>query len=165
MTSKNIIDVDGTDVQSNGSVSDEELDSLLSSEEEDDEFKTEFLDERMQVVTRARSLIMYWQQLHQQVSQVKEGYNLAKLWDDEELKGTYMEQGRPLVKKEKILNEVVRDVLAELKDVPFLSRQELLQLPKWMLKTLNVRIEDAPDIPDSALVTEDSEEDSGKSKF
>ena len=51
----------------NNSVSDEELDSLLSASDEDDEFKTEFVDERMEVVTPARSLIMYWHQLHQQV--------------------------------------------------------------------------------------------------
>ena len=87
----------------NNSISDEELDSLLSASDEDDEFKTEFVDERMEVVTRARSLIMYWHQLHQQVSQIREGYNLAKLWEDEELKTQYMEQGRPLITKEKIL--------------------------------------------------------------
>ena len=88
----------------NSSISDEELDSLLSASDEDDEFKTEFVDERMEVVTRARSLIMYWHQLHQQVSQIKEGYSLAKMWEDEDLKSQYMEQGRPLIKKEKILN-------------------------------------------------------------
>ena len=43
----------------NNSISDEELDSLLSASDEDDEFKTEFVDERMEVVTRARlSLIL-----------------------------------------------------------------------------------------------------------
>jgi len=141
----------------NNSISDEELDSLLSSSDEDDEFKIEFVDERMEVVTRARSLIMYWHQLHQQVSQIREGYNLAKLWDDEELKTQYMDQGRPLIKKEKVLNEVIKEILEELQDVPFLSQQELIQLPKWMLKTLNVRIEDAPDIPESVeAVAEES---------
>ena len=141
----------------NNSVSDEELDSLLSASDEDDEFKTEFVDERMEVVTRARSLIMYWHQLHQQVSQIREGYNLAKLWEDEELKTQYMEQGRPLITKEKILNGVIKEILEELKDVAFLSQQELVQLPKWMLKTLNVRIEDAPDVPESGeAVAEES---------
>ena len=60
---------------------------------------------------------------------------------------------------------MVRDVLTELKDVPFLTQSEMVQLPKWMLKTLNVRIDDTSDMPESALVTEDSEDDSGKSKF
>ena len=166
MTSENIIEGEVKEVVSdNGSVSDEELDSLLSDSGEEDEFKTEFIDDRMQVVTRARSLIIYWQQLHQQISQIREGYSLAKLWEDEELKTQYMEQGRPLLKKEKILNEVVRDVLTELKDIPFLTQSEMVQLPKWMLKTLNVRIDDTSDMPESALVTEDSEDDSGKSKF
>ena len=142
MTSENIIEGEVKEVVSdNGSVSDEELDSLLSDSGEEDEFKTEFIDERMQVVTRARSLIMYWQQLHQQISQVREGYKLAKMWEDEELKTQYMEQGRPLIKKEKILNNVVKDVLGELKDVPFLSQSELVQLPKWMLRTLNVNVD------------------------
>ena len=141
----------------NNSVSDEELDSLLSASDEDDEFKTEFVDERMEVVTRARSLIMYWHQLHQQVSQIREGYNLAKLWEDEELKTQYMEQGRPLITKEIILNGGIKEILEELKDVAFLSQQELVQLPKWMLKTLNVRIEDAPDVPESGeAVAEES---------
>ena len=150
----------------NNSVSDEELDSLLSASDEDDEFKTEFVDERMEVVTSARSLIMYWHQLHQQVAQIKEGYSLAKMWEDEDLKTQYMEQGRPLIKKEKILNEDIKEILTELKDVAFLSQQELIQLPKWMLKTLNVRIEDAPDIPESGLVAEgETADDSGKSQF
>jgi len=166
MTSEKIIEGEAKEVvNDNGVMSDEELDSLLSDSGEEDEFKTEFIDARMQVVTRARSLIMYWQQLHQQISQIREGYSLAKLWEDEELKTQHMEQGKPLLKKEKILNEVVRDVLTELKDVPFLTQSEMVQLPKWMLKTLNVRIDDTSDMPESALVTEDSEDDSGKSKF
>jgi len=166
MTSEKIIEGEAKEVvNDNGVMSDEELDSLLSDSGEEDEFKTEFIDKRMQVVTRARSLIMYWQQLHQQISQIREGYSLAKLWEDEELKTQHMEQGKPLLKKEKILNEVVRDVLTELKDVPFLTQSEMVQLPKWMLKTLNVRIDDTSDMPESALVTEDSEDDSGKSKF
>ena len=78
MTSKNILDEEKVDLESqNGSATDADLDALLSSEAEEDEFKTEFVDERLQIVTRARSLIMYWQQLHQQISQIKEGYKLA----------------------------------------------------------------------------------------
>ena len=50
-----------------------------------------------------------------------------------------------------------KEILEELKDVAFLSQQELVQLPKWMLKTLNVRIEDAPDVPESGeAVAEES---------
>lgn len=171
MTSEKIIDAEVTEVVNSGEVTDEELESLLSSEGEgDDEFKTEFVDERMTVITRARSLIIYWHQLHQQISQIKEGYSLAKMWDDAELKNQYMEQGRPLIKKEKILNDVVKDVLGELKDVPFLTQAELMQLPKWMLKILNVRIdvveEETASLPDSALVQEDDTEGtSAKSSF
>ena len=163
MTSKNILDEEKVDLESqNGSATDADLDALLSSEAEEDEFKTEFVDKRLQVVTRARSLIMYWQQLHQQISQIKEGYKLAKLWEDDELKNQYMEQGRPLVEKEKILNKVIKDVLSELKDVPFLSQNELIQLPKWMLKTLNVNIgtESSEDSVETEPVTTES-----KSKF
>lgn len=170
MTSEKIIDAEETKVVDNGEVTDDELDALLSDTDSDDEFKTEFVDERMTTVTRARSLIMYWHQLHQEISQVREGYALAKMWDDDELKTRHMEQGRPLIKKEKILNEVVRDVLTELKNVPFLSQSELVQLPKWMLKTLNVRLEDPVEevssLPDSALVQEDdAKTTSSKSSF
>ena len=157
MTNEKIIEGEAKEVvNDNGAMSNEELDSLLSDSGEEDEFKTEFIDERMQVVTRARSLIMYWQQLHQQISQIREGYSLAKLWEDEELKTQHMEQGKPLLKKEKILNEVVRDVLTELRDVPFLTQSEMVQLPKWMLKVLNVRIDtDSP--PSEALLSEEEE--------
>jgi len=73
-----------------------------------------------------------------------------------------MEQGRPLVEKEKILNKVIKDVLSELKDVPFLSQNELIQLPKWMLNTLNVTIstESSEDSVETEPVTTES-----KSKF
>jgi hypothetical protein len=159
MTSEKIIEGEAKEVvNDNGAMSNEELDSLLSDSGEEDEFKTEFIDERMQVVTRARSLIMYWQQLHQQISQIREGYSLAKLWEDEELKTQHMEQGRPLLKKEKILNEVVRDVLTELKDIPFLTQTEMVQLPKWMLKILNVRI-DTDSTPPESLLSEEEETD------
>ena len=103
MTSEKV-DVEETNV--NGDMSDDELDSFLSAAEEEDEFKTEFVDQRMETTIRARSLIMYWHQLHQQVAQIKEGYSLAKMWEDEDLKNQYMEQGRPLIKKEKILNVI-----------------------------------------------------------
>ena len=167
MTNEKIIEEEVKEVvNDNGAMSNEELDSLLSDSGEEDEFKTEFIDERMQVVTRARSLIMYWQQLHQQISQIREGYSLAKLWEDEELKTQYMEQGRPLLKKEKILNEVVRDVLTELRDIPFLTQTEMMQLPKWMLKVLNVRI-DGSTPPSEALLSEEEETDTpvGKTPF
>ena len=159
MTSEKIIEGEAKEVvNDNGAMSNEELDSLLSDSGEEDEFKTEFIDERMQVVTRARSLIMYWQQLHQQISQIREGYSLAKLWEDEELKTQHMEQGKPLLKKEKILNEVVRDVLTELRDIPFLTQTEMVQLPKWMLKVLNVRI-DTDSTPPESLLSEEEETD------
>ena len=159
MTNEKIIEGEAKEVvNDNGAMSNEELDSLLSDSGEEDEFKTEFIDERMQVVTRARSLIMYWQQLHQQISQIREGYSLAKLWEDEELKTQHMEQGKPLLKKEKILNEVVRDVLTELRDVPFLTQSEMVQLPKWMLKVLNVRI-DTDSTPPESLLSEEEETD------
>jgi len=69
-----------------------------------------------------------------------------------------MEQGRPLLKKEKILNEVVRDVLTELRDIPFLTQTEMMQLPKWMLKVLNVRI-DTDSTPPESLLSEEEETD------
>ena len=168
MTSKNILGVEDVEVKSDSEeTSDEDLESLLLSSDED-EFKNEFVDERLELVTRARSLIMYWHQLHQQLSQVREGYSLAKLWEDDDLKGQHMEQGRPLIKKEKILNEVIRDVLGELKNVPFLTQQELLQLPKWMLKTLNVRLDDTDSMNGTGDISEsvkETEADSVKSKF
>tara|TARA_R110000824_G_scaffold118075_1_gene270218 strand:+ start:516 stop:1025 length:510 start_codon:yes stop_codon:yes gene_type:complete len=169
MPSKNLLGVEDVEVKSDSEeTSNEDLESLLLSSSDENEFKNEFVDERLEVVTRARSLIMYWHQLHQQLSQVREGYSLAKLWEDDELKGQYMEQGRPLIKKEKILNEVIRDVLGELKNVPFLSQPELLQLPKWMLKTLNVRLDDADSVNGTGDVSEVVEEpviDSAKSRF
>jgi len=169
MTSKNILEVEDTEMKSDSKeMSDEDLDSLLLSSDEEDEFKNEFVDERLDTVTRARSLIMYWHQLRQQLSQVREGYSLSKLWEDDELKGQYLEQGRPLVKKEKILNKVIKDVLSELKDVAFLSSGELLQLPKWMLKTLNVRLDDTDNVNGIGDVSESVKEtktDSVKSKF
>ena len=168
MTSKNILEVEDVEVKSSSEeTSTEDLEALLLSSDED-EFKTEFVDERLETVTRARSLIMYWHQLHQQISQVREGYSLAKLWEDDELKSQHMEQGRPLVKKEKILNEVIRDVLGELKNVPFLTQQELIQLPKWMLKLLNVRLDDTNNVDGTGDISElvkETKADSAKSKF
>jgi len=99
MTSKNILGVEDVEVKSDSEeTSNEDLESLLLLSSDEDEFKNEFVDERLEVVTRARSLIMYWHQLHQQLSQVREGYSLAKLWEDDDLKGQHMEQGRPLIK-------------------------------------------------------------------
>jgi len=169
MTSKNILGVEDIEVNSNSEeTSTEDLEALLLSSDEEDEFKNEFIDERLETVTRARSLIMYWHQLHQQISQIREGYSLAKLWEDDELKSQHMEQGRPLVKKEKILNEVIRDVLGELKNVPFLTQQELIQLPKWMLKLLNVRLDDTNNVDgtvDISKSVKETEADLVKSKF
>ena len=72
------------------------------------------------------------------------------------------------MKKEKVLNKVLKDVLGELKDVPFLTQQELLQLPKWMLKTLNVRLDTAANengTGDISTSVKETEADSVKSKF
>lgn len=101
-----------------------------------DNLEEEYIDATILKVRKARALIMYWHGLSSDVSSVKEGYHLAKKWDDEDLKKQYIEQGRPMVKKLNILEGELKEALPELKGKVFLRDDELELLPKWMLKLI-----------------------------
>ena len=67
----------------------EEVSAWLDSEDEADEF----IDTKLIDVRRAWSLLQFWQEITAIVDQLKEGYRLAKLWEDDDLKNQYLEQG------------------------------------------------------------------------
>lgn len=119
-------------------LSDAEIEEWLSEplEEED------YADSKINTVRQVRAQLQFWHDLNNQLSIAREGYTLARKWDDEKLKERYIKEGGPLVKKMKILEARLKEYLPLLKNVQFLRQEELQLLPKWILKLLNVRIEE-----------------------
>tara|TARA_Y100000310_G_scaffold138037_2_gene136950 strand:- start:1443 stop:1901 length:459 start_codon:yes stop_codon:yes gene_type:complete len=107
-----------------------------------DDLEEDYIDNTLLDIRRGRSLLMFWHQLNTELSNIREGYILAKKWDDEELKQRYIEQGKPQIKRMKILEGEVKENLEKLRDKRVFTQQELILLPKWMLKILDVKIEE-----------------------
>ena len=112
----------------------EEVSAWLDSDDEADEF----IDTKLVDVRKARSLLQFWQEITASVDQLKEGYRLAKLWKDDELKNQYLEQGNPLVKKLTVLKTELEEFLPRVEGINFISDAELSILPKWIHKSLGV---------------------------
>ena len=112
----------------------EEVSAWLDSDDEADEF----IDTKLIDVRKARSLLQFWQEITASVDQLKEGYRLAKLWKDDELKNQYLEQGNPLVKKLSVLKIELQEFLPRVEGLNFLSDAELSVFPKWIHKSLGV---------------------------
>jgi len=124
--------------------SDETLDfeARLLEEDFDSEGSEDlYVDPTLLQIREARALIRMWHDMSSQLIEVKTGYRMAKKWDDDELKTRYLDAGKPLIKKVDILEQSLKDALKPLKDTPFLEEQELRLLPKWVHKTLGIRIE------------------------
>ena len=98
-----------------------------------------YYDHRVPLVRRAMALIEFWHELNKQIDTMKEGYHLAKKWKDEELKEQYIKKGGPLIKRQMILEEDMKVVLPLLKNTQFLSTQQAVLLPKWMLELLDIK--------------------------
>ena len=102
---------------------------------------SEYEDDTLLTVKRAKAIMMFWQQADSEVIQIKEGYNLAKGVGDDALKDVFITQGKPLVKKLKFLEEELKDILPRLKGITFLIPAEIAVLPKWQQKLLGVNKE------------------------
>lgn len=133
-------------LESNNNLSPSEIVEFL---EEGEVEESEFLDPRIHVVKKVKALLMFWQDLYTAVSQVREGYQLAKKFGDEEMKKRNIEQGGPLIKRLKIVEEELKEHLPFLKNVGFLQQNEAVSLPKWMHKLLGLDIQVTPPITNS----------------
>ena len=97
-------------------------------------------DAQFNLTNRARVLLLFWQELNFMLQKAKEGYRLAVKWNDEELKKKYIEEARPSVTKIFDIESDLKQVLAELKGVNFLTEKELDILPEWVRQILSVKI-------------------------
>lgn len=118
-------------------LSDKELEKWFADGANDEEY----INSKIGLVKRIKILLMFWHQLSTEVARAKEGYSLAKKWKDEDLKKKYMEEGRPVVKKMIVLEDELKTVLPEMKNISFLPQEELIVLPKWMLKLMGIKID------------------------
>ena len=106
--------------------------------EDNDDEGDEFIDTKLMDVRKARALLQFWQEITASVDQLKEGYRLAKLWKDDDLKNQYLQQGNPLVKKLSVLKIELKEFLPKVGGINFLSDAELSVLPKWIHQDLGV---------------------------
>ena len=49
---------------------------------------------QLNLVNKARILLLFWQELNFSIQRSKEGYRLAVKWNDEELKKKYIEEAK-----------------------------------------------------------------------
>ena len=105
----------------------------------DNDVKTiEYVDSRVPLVKRVKSLLQFWNELSGEVTRVREGYSLAIQWEDENLKKKFLGDGTVLMKKLNPIEKDLKDLLPQLKNVTFLRNDELTLLPKWMWDCLEI---------------------------
>ena len=102
--------------------------------------KEEYIDERVPLVKKASALLEFWRELSMVLERARVGYSLAVRWKDEALISKCVAEAKPQVARIEIIEEELKLVLPQLKNVDFLSQNELRSLPVWMLELLEVRI-------------------------
>lgn len=118
----------------NTELTDEEIAEWLGKEEDT------FIDPRFNTAKKARALIGFWYEFSNALARTKEGYHLAQRWEDENLQKKYIEEGKPLIKKIKTVEEELKEILPQLEKTSFLHPNEVAGLPSWMISLLGFEV-------------------------
>ena len=102
--------------------------------------KDEYIDQRINMVKRARSLLSFWRVIDNSLMDAREGFHLAEKWGDEELRKQHLTNGRTMIKRIKVVEDELKIILPQVKNIRFLPDNEIASLPKWMLVLLDVSI-------------------------
>mgnify|MGYP001567242765 CR=1 FL=1 len=102
--------------------------------------KDEYIDPRINMVKRARSLLSFWRVIDNSLMDAREGFHLAEKWGDEELRKQHLTNGRTMIKRIKVVEDELKIILPQVKNIRFLPDNEIASLPKWMLVLLDVSI-------------------------
>ena len=114
-------------------ITDEQIEQWFGENKQEDDAPEDKIADN---VRRARALIIFWHQINTEIVNAREGFNLAKRWEEKELKQRYLEEGRKLFRKISIVEEELRNSLLPLKGISFLAKDELKILPQWVTKVL-----------------------------
>ena len=117
-------------------ISDEEVKSRFGEIE-----KEEYLDPRFGDVRRTRALLLFWNSTNNDLVSAREGFHLAEKWKDDNLAKQNLDSGRILLKRINVIEEELRLLLPTIKSIRFLTDSELLFLPLWMSKLLEIKVE------------------------
>lgn len=102
--------------------------------------KEEYIDERVPLVRKASALLDFWKEFSMVLERSRTGYLLAQKWKDEALMKKCLEEAKPQVERITVIEEELKLLLPQLKNVDFLSQDELRLLPIWMLELLEAKV-------------------------
>lgn len=119
----------------NGQLTNQEIEQWFGTIENED-----YVNNKITLAKRAKSLFIFWNEFSMTANRIKEGYRLAKKWGDDGLSQKYIEEGKPIVQKLISIEDDLKEILPQLKNITFLQENELFLMPKWMLDLLDIKI-------------------------
>ena len=92
----------------------------------------EYENENLVKVFRAKTLLSVWREHDTAIASLKERYQLAVKFEDDKMKNSILDQGKPLIKRIKIVEDELKVLLPQLKNEQFLLPEEKAIFPKWI---------------------------------
>ena len=128
--------------------SDDVVAFLESDDVEEDSTEETYLDERVPLDREIRPMIAAWHEYKGAMAQVKANYKLWKVESElggqegnDPRKENLIQSASRLKTSIDFIESEVKEVFPKLQGVAFLTRSELIVLPTWMHKLLNIQIE------------------------
>jgi len=130
------------------SSSDDVMAFLEADDDENNDEEEVYVDSRVALARDIRPMIAAWHEYKNGMAQVKANYKLWKVESelgggegDDQRKEALVQNASRFKKSLDFIEGEIRDAFPQLQGVAFLTRSEVILLPTWMHKLLNITIE------------------------
>tara|TARA_Y100000310_G_scaffold264182_1_gene274746 strand:- start:723 stop:1301 length:579 start_codon:yes stop_codon:yes gene_type:complete len=124
--------------------------------DEDEETEESYYDSRVPIARDIRPVIAAWHEYKNAMAQVKTTYKLWKIEANElggegdQRRDAIVQNAARIKRALDVIEKELKEVFPKLKGAAFLTRSEIIVLPRWMHKLLGITIEASADERESA---------------
>ena len=126
--------------------------------DEDEETEESYYDSRVPIARDIRPVIAAWHEYKNAMAQVKTSYKLWKIeandlgGESDQRRDAIVQSAARIKRALDVIEKELKEVFPKLKGAAFLTRSEIIVLPKWMHALLGITIEASADERESAQV-------------
>jgi len=124
--------------------------------DEDEESEESYYDSRVPIARDIRPVIAAWHEYKNAMAQVKTTYKLWKIeandlgGESDQRRDAIVQNAARIKRALDVIEKELKEVFPKLKGAAFLTRSEIIVLPRWMHKLLGITIEASADERESA---------------
>ena len=126
--------------------------------DEDEETEESYFDSRVPIARDIRPVIAAWHEYKNAMAQVKTTYKLWKIeandlgGESDQRRDAIVQSAARIKRALDVIEKELKEVFPKLKGAAFLTRSEIIVLPKWMHALLGITIEASADEREVAQV-------------